>query len=1079
MKLIKILLILVLLLTLFVVPSFALDTDLYMSQGTGVPPNVLIIFDNSISMGNNVPAPPYDPSHIYDGLEVLTTDRNKVYSCPDSCTKYRDDVSQVLCATAYDNLNTVGYYQGYLKSKNDSSCGTRGSGTYYTLRTGNYRNYLKYVNNDPEYSRSKIDVAKDRIKEFINQADGIRVGIMVFNYEEGGHILVGPPDPYTGYRCDIATLERGGTQAQQDADQAIRNSMKGALDSLTPETYTPLAETLYEAGLYYKGKPSYFNFAYEKVSGRWVVKRDAQGNPVPLQYTTPVQYSCQKNYVIIITDGDSTKDKNNILATAVGDQDKDGHDPGGPHPYTYLDYTNNPNGTNMDGSDWLDDVAKYLYDAKDSSVSISTYSIGFTVRSQHDLLSRAAQLGNGKYYYCENAQGLAESFQSAIGNILAVSTSYLAPIVPVSQFEKTTAGDKIYLALFKPIQNGIWAGNIKKFGVAQPKGVTSDCPNDGSIPVGEVIDANCKKALDPNGRFYSAAKSYWIPIHNDLDGGETQNGGVGEILMDRDFNLYPRQIYTYMGSNVSLTDSSNKFNLSNSLITPGSLGLLTEDEKKSVINFIHGYDYSPTPGEKRDWILGAIIHSRPVLVRYSDRSVIFAGSNDGMFHAFDDNDGKELWAFIPPTFLNQLSTLRLGGIQWFVDGSPKVYLGADKKIIVFGLRRGGNCYIALDITNPTSPEFLWMISPDKIVYKTTTTYTSDYTELKQSWSTPQIGKIDDGTADGKWVAFIGGGYDNDNQDKENPYTNSPDSKGRAIYVVDVKTGARIWHWSNAEDSTMTYSIPSDIAKVDTNGDGKIDRLYVGDMGGRIWRFDIAGSDKSKWTEKIIFKSNPDGATTNLRKIFYPPDVTLEYGYELIFFGTGDREHPSDKTIINRLYSVKDKNPETAYTEDDLLDVTTDKLQTGTDAEKTSTLTDLNTKSGWFIQLLPSDSGEKSLSPPVVYYKTAYFTTFAPSPDVPDPGKDPCYVGEGTARLYALGYNTGNAVLNLDLTNDVGGIKILKRDRSEVIGGSIPSGVIITFIQGTGVAYTGVGGGIDKPPLPNTKSLVPITWRIVF
>ena len=186
-----------------------------------------------------------------------------------------------------------------------------------------------------------------------------------------------------------------------------------------------------------------------------------------------------------------------------------------------------------------------------------------------------------------------------------------------------------------------------------------------------------------------------------------------------------------------------------------------------------------------------------------------------------------------------------------------------------------------------------------------------------------------------------------------------------------------------------------------------------------------------------------------------------------------------KPLSTDFMRLKIKTPKQRIQKDDLYDVTDDKLQTGTDTEKSAALTQLNAKSGWFIQLLPSDSGEKSLSPPVVFYKTAYFTTFAPSPDVPDPGQDPCYVGEGTARLYALGYTTGNAVLNLDLTNDVGGIKILKSDRSEVIGGSIPSGVIITFIQGTGVAYTGVGGGIDKPPLPNTKSLVPITWRIVF
>ena len=37
---------------------------------------------------------------------------------------------------------------------------------------------------------------------------------------------------------------------------------------------------------------------------------------------------------------------------------------------------------------------------------------------------------------------------------------------------------------------------------------------------------------------------------------------------------------------------------------------------------------------------------------------------------------------------------------------------------------------------------------------------------------------------------------------------------------------------------MKYSIPSDITRLDSDGDGKVDRLYVGDTGGRVWRFDI-------------------------------------------------------------------------------------------------------------------------------------------------------------------------------------------------------------------------------------------------
>ena len=77
---------------------------------------------------------------------------------------------------------------------------------------------------------------------------------------------------------------------------------------------------------------------------------------------------------------------------------------------------------------------------------------------------------------------------------------------------------------------------------------------------------------------------------------------------------------------------------------------------------------------------------------------------------------------------------------------------------------------------------------------------------------------------------------------------------------------------------MTYSIPTDIASVDTDGDGKIDRLYVGDMGGQMWRFNIKDSNPSNWSGKIIFKSNPGKDGTTGRKIFYPPDVSLEKDY---------------------------------------------------------------------------------------------------------------------------------------------------------------------------------------------------------
>ncbi|MEI9476045.1 MAG: PilC/PilY family type IV pilus protein, partial [Deltaproteobacteria bacterium] len=396
-----------------------------------------------------------------------------------------------------------------------------------------------------------------------------------------------------------------------------------------------------------------------------------------------------------------------------------------------------------------------------------------------------------------------------------------------------------------------------------------------------------------------------------------------------------------------------------------------------------------------------------------------------------------------------------------------VYLGADKKILIFGERRGGDRYIALDITVPATPKFLWEIDPSipESVYK----------ELGQSWSTPQIGKIKYGTDD-KWVAFIGGGYDS-NQDND-PIA-GPDLKGRGVYAVDVLTGVKVWRYSYAEDASMTYSIPSDISRVDINGDGYIDRLYVGDMGGRMWRFDVGDSNTANWAGKIIFKAN--GVSSDQRKIFYPPDVTLErdsVDYEMIFFGTGDREHPKEATTFNRIYAVKDKNPSTSLTESDLVNVTDDLLQ---DPDTSGSVKDqikaqLQLKSGWYI-ILDLNLGEKVLSPPVVFYKTAYFTTFTPTFGTGT--ADPCYVGEGQARIYVLRYDTGNAALNLDLSNDAGGPIVRRSDRTGVIGTAMPSGVIITFMGGVAVGYAGVGGGVYTPMLPSTKSLIPINWRIVF
>ena len=701
---------------------------------------------------------------------------------------------------------------------------------------------------------------------------------------------------------------------------------------------------------------------------------------------------------------------------------------------------------------------------------------------------------SGYAFIAQNASQLDDAIMSIrdfIISLSAQSTSYVAPVVPISQYQSTSSEDLMYLGMFKPTATTMWKGNIKKFGIATT--------NSGTIKIGDVIDANGALAMDASTHtIKGTARSYWS---TSADGGEVEAGGVGEVLQARDPDS--RSIYTYSRINTDLTHSSNAFTKANTTyITTTSLGVSTAAERDEVIDFIHGWDAwdwdsDGITNEKRDWILGGIIHSRPVVIHYASKGydVIYAGGNDGMLHAFRDDkgttadDGKELWGFIPPDLLGNLKNFNssLASLQIFVDGSPKAWTGTNpitgqpQTILIFGERRGGNHYYALDVTDPEVPLFLWSISPTEIVTGTTKTPSTDYQQLGQTWSTPKFGKIKNGT-DTKVVAFIGGGYDAEYEDTTPAGT---DTSGKAVYIVDIANGNKIWGYSS-----MTYSVPSDITPIDsllptgTNGDNLIDRLYVGNVGGEIWRFDLCTSttgpcvpdmsNTGNWTGKRIF--------TGSGKIFYPPDVTFENQrdstcnstvfsgtYNMLFFGTGDREKPGNTSSGNRLYAVKDydilPNPFTTLTESCLTDVTA----YGTP------LSTLQSSMGWYIRLNKSagtnpNPGEKCSGQAVALGGAVYYTTFTPTPDTTY-----CEVATGSGNIYILQYQTGNAFFDLDsdLVNEAG-------DRSIEVVAGVPSGIIVAIINGDTVkTYGGVPAGVISPKSSVTNAIIPIDWRILF
>ncbi len=1028
---------------------YGLDTDLYVLTGANIPPNVLVILDSSASMDEVVsgsdadyqgelpdPGPGIDYGALLTPPAVVYPRYAVYYKTSGNKWNLWINDYRTLSDPCLSLLGTYGHTEN-----NDCGGGKR------DYQTGNYRNFLQI--SGPGGSRSRFGLANGVIHSYVDTVNGVRFGVMAFNRDSGAPPNTVKYDPinkleYVFGDAKDDALDANGGQMLGFVDELKngKTSLFGKLSSFKNDSWSPLAETLYDAGTYFQsGKDGFSN---------------------------PVQYPCQKLYILIISDGKPNKDNRPILSS-IGDLTGDGK------------------------AGQLDDVAKYLFNLDltggkyHTPQNIKTYTIGFSV--DDTLLKETARVGGGKYSYVYSSQSFNIAFQVFISDILDESTSYVAPVVPISQMENTSSGNRMFLAMFKPTWTSFWRGNIKKYGIA------TKIPEGEAKNTGDIIDSTKKLAINGKNQIYDvkneppdpySAKSYWSSAP---DGGEVEAGGVGEallnntkIILDATGKTTSRKIYTYLDTNSNLADSSNAFDKYNITITPSKLGLADDDitGREKVIHFIHGLDsYDENRNEifneKRDWILGAFIHSRPVVIHYADRSVMYAGANDGMVHAFDngkpidlenwdDGTGEELWAFIPPKLLPNLKTLNGELLEFFVDGAPKAYIERDssgklvKAILIFGMRRGGNHYVALDVTDYNNPKWLWEISPS----------TPGYMELGQTWSTPQFGKIQYG-ADIKWVAFIGGGYD-ENQDLANPLN---DTKGRAIYVVNISDGSPIWSYSYSKNPKMKYCIPSDIARVDTNGDGIIDRLYVGDTGGQLWRFDIGDPDTSKWTGKNIFDSSSGEALK--RKIFYPPDVTLEKGnYEILFFGTGDREHPKDTTRENRLYAIKDKNLSTTLTESNLVDVTLDKLQDPSvpQVEKDNILNTLSTQSGWFIKL-NQNLGEKCLANSVIFYGVIYYTTFVP--DLKP--ADICYISSGSGRLYALKYTTGNAVFNLD---GIGTLSDLTRaDRSSSIGVSIPSGVIVTFVGGMTMAYGGVGGGVYRPPVPATRILFPVSWKTVF
>src|SRR5207253_3941540 len=97
---------------------------------------------------------------------------------------------------------------------------------------------------------------------------------------------------------------------------ANKAALLSALSSYQPGGFTPLSETLYEAYLYYSGGNVFFGNTSQPTKS--VAGSRVGGSAASNQYQTPVQYQCQKNFIVYLTDGLPTADNQaDSLITAL------------------------------------------------------------------------------------------------------------------------------------------------------------------------------------------------------------------------------------------------------------------------------------------------------------------------------------------------------------------------------------------------------------------------------------------------------------------------------------------------------------------------------------------------------------------------------------------------------------------------------------------------------------------------------------------------------------------------------------------------------------------------------------------
>ncbi len=416
--------------------------------------------------------------------------------------------------------------------------------------------------------------------------------------------------------------------------------------------------------------------------------------------------------------------------------------------------------------------------------------------------------------------GLSSAFKRIANAVTAYTTSFSLSTVQVS-----SSGANSYASQYD--SNG-WTGTISASEIKFDKNGTPNSTSKWSTTTtfeaqlaGTGWDTNRRIATWKN----SGVKGVPFRIGNLL--GTQKNALKTPMVSGDDSDNYLNYLRGDRTNERTAADSSKPYRLRSQ-----RLGDIVNSKTTPVGPPAAGYSEAVNPGYAA---FKTLWKNRPTM--------IYAGANDGMMHAFDGsltgaNAGLERFAYVPSDLFNGPTGAAIDGLaqlgnpnylhHYYVDATPVVYdvdlnnaggsfssTSSDwHSILIGGLGKGGNSYYAMDVTDPAG------MTTEAAVANNVLWEFTDST-MGFSYGAPMVVK----TKRYGWVVVFTSGYNNAN------------GKGY-LYFVNPKTGALL---EKVATPTSANGMAQASAYVQDFTDGTADAIYAADLDGQVWRFDVTAA----------------------------------------------------------------------------------------------------------------------------------------------------------------------------------------------------------------------------------------------